>query len=114
MKAFIYAVLISALIIAATFAVAPPAKAGPSMSSGVAVIGTIDQETCLARGANATKALGFTTGLEIVSNNSVYGEMNAYTLHIRCFADMGVVFFIVAGPSGEVTSKVLTAVKERF
>ena len=61
----------------------------------------ISQEECITKAAKAMRDSGFSQGLEVVGNSSVFGDRGAYVASVRCIAQEGMIFFVVAGPSGD-------------
>src|SRR5450755_150934 len=78
--------------------------AGPSMSSAWLAI-TINQDECVKRASQSIKDNSFNTRFEVLGNSSIYGELDDYTALVRCAADKEIVYFVVAGPKGDVASK---------
>jgi hypothetical protein len=87
--------------------------AGPSMSSAWLAI-TVSQDECIRRGSTTMKDRDFETRFEVLGNTSIYGELKDYTALIRCAADKGIVYFVVAGPTGSVCSKHMNAMRDNF
>lgn len=72
----------------------------------------VKQSDCLAHAARAIGRIGFKS--PGTTKNSRHGYRGQYTVAVRCAADKGFVFFIVAGPSAELADKYLTAIKHDF
>ena len=87
--------------------------AGPSMSSAWLAI-TVDQDECIKRGSQSLRDNTFNTRFEVLGNSSIYGERGDYTGLVRCAADKGIVYFVVAGPKGDVCSKQMNAIRDGF
>jgi len=94
-------------LIVAALVCAPAAMAqqpgAPSMSTSWRSV-TVDQATCIARAQAAMQAAGLTQNYETVGE-SVYGEVTSYTGAIRCVANKGLVYFVVAGPDVKLASQ---------
>lgn len=94
-------------VIAAALVCAPAAMAqqpgAPSMSTSWRSI-SLDQASCIARAQTAMQSAGLTQNYETVGE-SVYGEVPSYTGAIRCIANKGVVYFVVAGPDVKLCSQ---------
>ena len=87
--------------------------AGPSMSSAWLAI-TINQDECIKRGSQSVRDNSFNTRFEVLGNSSIYGERGDYTSLVRCAADKGIVYFVVAGPKGDICSKHMNAIRDGF
>lgn len=104
----------AALVLAGTLgSVATVGAIGPSMSSAWLTI-TIDQDECIRRGTASMRDRTFTTRFEILQNASIFGERGDYTALVRCAADKRIVYFVVAGPKGEICSGHMNAIRENF
>ena len=105
-----------ALGLAATLASVSTVRAiGPCMSSAWLVI-TITQDECIKRGSSSMRDHSFNTRFEVLGNSSIYGERSDYTALVRCAADKGIVYFVVAGPhpQGAICSKYMNAIRDNF
>ncbi len=87
--------------------------AGPSMSSAWLSI-TIEQDECIKKGSAAVRQQRFNTRFEVLGNSSIYGERGDYTVLVRCAADKGIVYFVVAGPTSSVCSRHMNAIRDDF
>lgn len=87
--------------------------AGPSMSSAWLAI-TVNQDECIKRGSQSVHDSSFNTRFEVLGNSSIYGERGDYTALVRCAADKGIVYFVVAGPTGNICSKHMNAIRDGF
>ena len=87
--------------------------AGPSMSSAWLTI-TINQEECVKRGSQTVRDNTFNTRFEVVGESSIYGERGEYTALVRCAAEKGIVYFVVAGPKSEICSKHMNGMRDGF
>src|SRR5262249_44320720 len=96
-------------------AVTGPAElaAGPSMSSAWLSI-TLEQDACISTGTTAMKDESFESNFEVLGNSSIYGELDDYTALIRCAADKAIVYFVVAGPTGDACIRHMTAMRQNF
>jgi len=72
----------------------------------------VGQSACLDRAERAIAKNGFRS--PGTTKNSRHGIRGSYTVAVRCAADKGFVFFIVAGPSGEQTEKYEVSIKNDF
>ena len=72
----------------------------------------ISQEACLARAERAIAKNNFKS--PGTTKTSRHGYRGDYTVAIRCAVPKGFVFFIVAGPDGDLTDKYLTGLKNDF
>src|SRR5262245_34983375 len=93
-----------AACIACAVTTATAAVAGPSMSSAWLEI-TISQDDCVKQGSAAVRKTSFNTRFEVVANASVFGERGDYTALVRCAADKGIAYFVVAGPRSADASR---------
>jgi hypothetical protein len=96
-----------------TLAAMPSVKAGPAMSSAWLII-NVSQDECIRRGTAAVRGNTFTTRFEVISNASIYGERGEYTALVRCVAEKGIVYFVVAGPRGETSTNHMNAMRDGF
>jgi hypothetical protein len=103
----------AALGLAAMLGSAVTGDAGPSMSSAWLSI-TLSQDECVRKGSAAMRQQSFNTRFEVLANSSVYGERGDYTGLIRCAANKGIVFFVVAGPVGKICSRHMNAMRDNF
>lgn len=103
----------AALVLAGTVASVSTVGAGPSMSSAWLSI-TIGQDECIKKGTAAMRDQSFNTRFEVLGNSSIYGERGDYTALVRCAADKGLVYFVVAGPTGTVCSRHMNAIRDNF
>ena len=104
------------LAVAVTAAIAGAAAvlaASPSMSSAWLAT-TVDQDECVRRGSAAMRKQSFSTRFEVLGNSSIYGERGDYTALVRCAADKEFVYFVVAGPTGNVCSRHMNAIRDAF
>jgi hypothetical protein len=109
-SATVKAALAGAAILASLSAVD---AAGPAVSSNWLAI-TIDQNACIKKASDVTHAQSFNSNFEVVGNLSVYGARGDYTSLVRCAAEKGVVYFVVAGPQGAVAAKDVNALRDNF
>lgn len=76
---------------------------------------TYTQDVCLQRAETDLRNNGFTgggTGLK-GTHTTIYGFNGEYTGQVRCFAgDLGIVYFIVAGPSSDMASSYIDALRK--
>ena len=75
---------------------------------------TMTQKQCLRRAEIAVRDGGFSKGLEIVGQSSVFGDRGAYIATVRCATSKGMVFFVVAGPSGDRVSEFRNEIENNF
>jgi hypothetical protein len=102
-------IALAGLLAAATAAGARP----PSMTSEqIALAG--GQDECIRRGTAAMRKNSFTGNFEVVENTSIFGERGDYTALVRCAAASQIVFFVVAGPAGDVCDRYQDAIKDDF
>ena len=87
--------------------------AGPSMSSAWLEI-TVSQVECVKRASQSVKDNSFNTRFEVLGNSSIYGELGDYTALVRCAADKNIVYFVIAGPKGDICSKHMNAIRDGF
>jgi hypothetical protein len=105
--------VIAGVVLLGAASTVPSVMAGPSMSSAWLTI-TVNQEECVKRGSSAVQDNSFNTRFEVVGNSSVYGERGDYTALVRCAAEKGMVYFVVAGPKGDICSKHMNAMRDGF
>ena len=74
----------------------------------------ITQEKCLTKAEIAMRNGGFSKGLEVVGNSSVFADRGAYIGSIRCIASEKIVFFVVAGPSGDRVDRYKNEIENNF
>jgi hypothetical protein len=103
----------AALIVAGSLGSVATVGAGPSMSSAWLSI-TIGQDDCIRRGTSSMREQSFNTRFEVLGNSSIYGERGDYTALVRCAADKGIVYFVVAGPTGAICSRHMNAIRDNF
>jgi len=72
----------------------------------------VGQQACLDRAERTIAKNGFKS--PGITKFSRHGYRGAYTVAVRCAADKGFVFFVVAGPSGEMTEKFEISIKNDF
>ncbi len=94
-------------------AAATAAIAGPSMSSAWLSI-TIEQDECIKKGTATMRKQSFNTRFEVLGNSSIYGERGEYTALIRCAASKEMMYFVVAGPKGDICSRHMNAMRDDF
>jgi len=85
----------------------------PSMSSAWSEM-EIDQDTCIKHASAIMRGTQFTTGFEVLRNNSVFGERGDYTALIRCATERKIVYFVVAGITAERTTAYMNAMRDAF
>ena len=105
-------VVLTGVVVAAVVAV-KAVIAGPSMSSAWLSI-TINQDECVKRGSSPCATAASTPGSRWSENSSIYGERGDYTALVRCAAEKGIVYFVVAGPKGDICSKHMNAIRDGF
>lgn len=103
----------AALVLAGTLGSVATVGAGPSMSSAWLAI-TISQDECIRRGSSSMRDQSFNTRFEVLGNSSIYGERGDYTALVRCAADKGIVYFVVAGQTGSTCSRHMNAIRDNF
>ena len=101
-----------ATLAAAVLAAASSALAGPSMSTSLQAT-TLDLAECLKRGEAIMREAGLTRNLQVLQV-TVYGEQGEYTASVRCVPGYQVVFFAVAGPRPDRTSKYMADLRGKF
>jgi hypothetical protein len=74
------------------------ALAGPAIASDWADL-QVPHAECLDRGETAIRRLGF--GSIERTRYSVYGQLDDYTVAVRCVAEKGVMLFLASGPYRE-------------
>jgi hypothetical protein len=94
-------------------AIVPSAMAGPAMSSAWLVI-NVSQEECVRRGTAAVRGNKFTTRIEVAGDAAISGERGEYTAMVRCVAEKGIAYFIVAGPRGGMSLDHMNAIRDSF
>lgn len=72
----------------------------------------LSQDQCLDRAAAAIIDSGFTPLAH--TRTSRHGYKGDYTVAIRCLSEMHVVFFVVAGPSRDVTPKYMDDIHSHY
>ena len=103
----------ASIVLLSAVSAVPSVMAGPSMSSAWLAI-TIDQDGCIKRGSQSVHDNSFNTRFEVLGNSSIYGERGDYTSLVRCAADKNIVYFVVAGPKGDICSKHMNAIRDGF
>ena len=73
---------------------------------------TLSQSECLKRAETAIRRGGFDSLAH--TQESRHGVRGDYSVSIRCMAEKGVVFFVVAGPSRDRTPKYMDDVFKEF
>jgi len=105
--------LIVGTFCAALFASFPAAAQNhPFITTDWADLDNMSQEDCLNRAEHAIAQNGFKS--PGTTKNSRHGYRGQYTTAVRCAADKGFVFFIVAGPDGDLTEKYEISIKNAF
>ena len=103
----------AAVVLTGVMASATAEGGGPSMSSSwVSITGS--QDECVKRGTQSIRSNSFNNNFEVLGNTSIYGERGDYTALVRCVADKGIAYFVVAGPRGETCSNHMNAIKDGF
>jgi hypothetical protein len=72
----------------------------------------LSQDECLDRAAAAVEEGGFRPLAHTLQSR--HGIRGDYTVAVRCLTEMHVVFFVVAGPSRDVTPKYEDEVHKHF
>jgi hypothetical protein len=72
----------------------------------------VGQNACLDRAERAIAKNGFKS--PGTTKFSRHGYLDQYTVAVRCAADKGFVFFVVAGPRPELTEQYESAIKNDF
>ncbi len=99
------------LCVALGMSFAGAAQARTYITQDVTAI-TLTQSDCLDHADRAIRRNGFEVpGTTLMTRHGIRGE---YTVAIRCAADKGLVFFVVAGPSVAVTEKYSDALQHDF
>jgi hypothetical protein len=101
------------LVLAGAMASMTAEGGGPSMSSSWVSI-TSSQDECVKRATQSIRNNSFNSNFEVLGNSSIYGERGDYTALVRCAADKGIVYFVVAGPKGDTCSSHMNAIKDGF
>ncbi len=101
----------AALAIAALAATA--ATAAPGMSSAWLSI-EVSQEECIRKGTATIRRNGFTSRFEVLANAAIYGERGGYTALVRCVAEKGIVYFVVAGPDSPASATHMMTLRNGF
>lgn len=102
---------IAGLIAVAGFAFAGSAQAGTAITTQWKDI-TMSQERCLNRAEEAVRRGNFKTLPH--TETSRHGIRGEYTVAIRCMAEKGIVFFVVAGPSRDRTPEYMEDIYSNF
>ncbi len=87
--------------------------AAPSMSSAWLSI-NVSQEECVRKGTAIVRRSGFERRFEVLANSAIYAERGDYTALVRCAAEKGIVYFVVAGPDGPTCNGHMSAMREGF
>jgi hypothetical protein len=103
--------IIAAFCVALSLNFARAAEDHPFITTDWADI-HVKQSDCLGRAERAIGRNGFQS--PGTTKSSRYGYRGQYVDAVRCAADKGFVFFIVAGPSAELTDRYVTAIKDGF
>ena len=90
--------------------VSTTALAGPSISTGETMALPLDR--CKSRAEGALRDAGF-SGIKVL-NYSVYAERGAYSAMVRCATDKQMVFYVVAGPRVERTSRYIDNISDSY
>jgi hypothetical protein len=87
--------------------------AAPSMSS--AWLSTdLSQDECIRKGTAAAARHGFKNRVEVLGNAAIYAERGNYTVLVRCAAEKGFVYFVVAGPEGPECNRHMSSIRDTF
>ncbi len=98
---------------AATGMTSSALAAPPSMSSAWLGI-NLTQDECVRKATIAARRHGFEGRVEVLANAAVYGERGNYTVLVRCAAEKGLVYFVVAGPEGPACNRHMSAIRDSF
>ena len=101
----------STLIAVTACLISTAALAGPSMSTKWSNT-TLPLDRCKSRAEEALRGASF-RGLKVL-NYSVYAERGDYSAMVRCATDKQMVFFVVAGPQVERTSRYLDTIADGY
>ena len=101
-----------AALVGATW-VATAAAAAPGMSSAWLSI-DVSQEQCVQKGTATIRRNGFGSRFEVLANAAIYGERGDYTAMVRCVAEKGIVYFVVAGPDSPASGDHMMALRNGF
>lgn len=114
-KIIVFSLFLTFLFPAFVFAAQQTAGEITTMSTSWGEIQMTRQE-CLRRAETAIKEGGFSKGLEIVDNSSVFGDRGAYIASVRCIEvkQITIVFFVVAGPSGDRVGQYRGEIERNF
>jgi hypothetical protein len=106
-----FAMTAAALALAGSAAAA--GAAAPSMSSAWLSI-RVSQDECIQKGTAAARRHGFASRLEVLANAAIYAERGDYTVLVRCAAEKGLVYFVVAGPEGPECNRHMSGIRDAF
>jgi hypothetical protein len=87
------------------------ALAGPSMSTKWSNTG-LSLERCKERAEEAVRDAGFRS-LKVLKF-SIFAERGDYSIMVRCISDKKMVFFAVAGPQVDRTTRYVDEVGDKF
>ena len=74
----------------------------------------VSQDECIKRGTQSMRNSSFSSNFEVLGKASIFGERGEYTALVRCAADKGIVYFVVAGPRGDTCVNHMNAIKDGF
>jgi hypothetical protein len=103
----------AALVIAITAFSPLPAFADYPIIFNNAKYIRMSAETCKRRAEIAVRRAGFTQNFEPISLGA-FGVRGEYSASVRCETSKGIVFFAVAGPENETTSRLTVVLTEAF
>ncbi len=92
-------------------ALATPSDAGPSMSTRWSNTG-LSLDRCKSRAEEAVRDAGFRNVR--VLKFSIFAERGDYSIMARCITEKNMIFFAVAGPQVQRTSRMLDDVANNY
>lgn len=78
---------------------------------------SLSSRECIRRAEIAVRDTGYSRNLQIFGESptkGVYGENGQYSATVRCGTNIGIVFFVTAGPSSSIASEELYSLIENF
>jgi hypothetical protein len=74
----------------------------------------LDQDACKDHAVDALRRASFTADVTRTENSIYARRSGAYTAAVRCIASKKMVFFVISGPKGAITSKYLDELVSKF
>ncbi len=74
----------------------------------------LDQSECKKSGEQALRRAGFTDDFAITENAAYGRRKGGYTASVRCISSKKMVFYVISGPQGDLSSKYLEEIVKNY